>query len=345
MSVQIDKFEVITINTNYRLDPTNSTTQNFNYIINPPNWGGRAEDYYISVIQLDFPLSFYTIREGAGGSERNTFYITEDNLNYYPIILNSGNYTIDTLAGQIKKQLNNNVNLNLTYNCIVAQSTALDEPETGKIQIIYSNDVGTEIVKIKFLNSYRDDGDQINEVMGFSWFASGSNSYQDGESVVYTFDPTNKNLYSNIVCNLSCDDEVYIYSNIINPSSSIIKSSSLLYSISCRGSAPFSNVVYDNSDFLVNSKRLNTSTNIFNFTVVDEWGNTIDMNYGNWFMKIMIWKKGNIYNMIDNFIKYSVSYNKEQDEQFKNFLEQQNKETKGKGYKKLIKNVLLEENI
>ena len=327
MSFQISNIAIFNINSAYRLNIENSDVNNFNYEINIPDWG--EGEYFISVVSLDFPVSMYSIRDN-----KNTFYITEDNITYYPIILDNGNYSIDSIAGQIQLKLNTNPNLTNVYTVSTDADTMLNKPETGKLTISHNGTPDTG--KIKFLNSVSTDSNEIYAVLGFDYNGKGGGIINNG-SAVYSF--SGNTLISPYVCNLAPDDEVYIYSDIVLGNNISIRSNILL-NFSLRGAQPFSSLSYDTGDIIGTAKPLNRISSIFNFQIADQWHQLIDLNNADYYLKLAIFKKDNTFKKIDYFIKYLIQYNEKQEEIFKNILENIKKPEKENDNNKKIKDII-----
>jgi len=229
---------------------------------------GRLDEYdSVVVLSASIPKSYYTFPTG-----RNTFTFTENSIDY-TITITRGTYSATQLADYLSTELTNaGVN---TYTATINLNSA---------KFIFESNIST-IFSFTF-------GDYVASSLGFN------------PNTTYTRGPFNRILAPN-VCDVSPENDVYIRSNIV--SGGINSNEDILIDIQASGVAPFGRIQLYNIDLPGYTKGLNTSSNIYNFRITDEFNDELDLNGVDWTMSILFFKKSTIPQIIKDFIKYIVN--------------------------------------
>ncbi len=226
-------------------------------------------DYtHCCVMQASIPKSFYLIETGW-----NTFTL-EEGITQTTITLTPGNYTVNSLMTELTTQLNA-ASLN-TFTVSYPSSTL---PDTGKLTFTVSSG------NPKFIFS-----DYCYELLGFE---------PDSEN---TF--SGSSLTSTNVIKVQVEDTLTIRSDICNNGGI----NNVLQEIYANASVDFSSITYQCNSLEGCSKPLNSKdSNLFHFYLTNEDEQIIDTNGVNINFTILVYKKNNIFDKLQNFINYFVS--------------------------------------
>lgn len=107
-------------------------------------------------------------------------------------------------------------------------------------------------------------------------------------------------LNSTNVIKLKPEDQIYFHSNICSN-----KNDDVLQEIYAAGVASYGNILFQQFDVESNSKDFVTnSNNTFHFYITDENNTILNMNGQNITFTIMLFKRNNVWNLLNGFIKY-----------------------------------------
>jgi hypothetical protein len=226
-------------------------------------------DYdHACVLAASIPISYYMIQEGY-----NTFFLKEG-INVKMISFDVGNYSIISFCSRLKTLLNANTQSGFTYD--VKVSTVL-----GKIAMSVSNNNNVQ-------PSIQMIGTSLYKFFGFD---VGS---------VNTF--TSGSLTSSNVCQFITEETLYIHTDLVeNQNDNVIQE---IYAASY---APFSTISFINPCPLQYAKKIaTTKNNIYNFYLLNENDEPINMNGCNMSVTILFFKKQDD-GLLKDFIKYQLS--------------------------------------
>ena len=229
----------------------------------------------VVVLSASIPKSFYLFQNG-----QNTFQL-EENTTTVTITIPQGNYNRNSLATTVKNLLNTNSPNGWTYNITYPNiNTTVDEG------YYYFTVTGNSSQPSLIFGSY------CYEQLGFN--INSTNTFVGGS------------LNSVNVCNLSVETTLFIHSNV----SQNYNSDNTLQEIYSNGEPSFSYLNFINPCPHEYSKPFeNNSSQIFNFTLTDEYGNIINTNGVNINFTIMFYKKNVLDDMLKGYIKMKVLEN------------------------------------
>ena len=202
------------------------------------------------VLSMTVPRSFYLVRD-----KLNIFKVEVDGTTYQ-IAVPPGNYNARDFMPLLRNLLQPYVNMSISFDSI-----------TGKYAYSYTDE---KAVKFIFEHPSR-----IGLQMGFD--------------EVSTHEFVGKKLTSVNVLNFISTSTLFVHSDMVNDSSSILQE---LYA---DNTAPFSNLVYHCQYPGMYNKRLKNAKNgVFNFSLVDEHDQEVDLNGHHILMTILLYKKENL---------------------------------------------------
>lgn len=242
------------------------TDCNFSYKLDvPPNSGYT----HIAVLNAVIPKSYYLVQEGY-----NTFRLSE-NGNEITITIPVGNYSRQSFRSKLQQLLNANSPNNCVYTVSIPGT---GEPDTGKYTFNVSGNGGVQPI-------FNFDQNNIHEQLGF-----------DPES---TNQFIGNVMVSKNVIKFQIEDALFLRSNIVDNGVD-----NVLQMIPLVNNPDFSDVIFTNQDVLGYSKKLSHNTsNIYDFSLTDEDGVFMELNGQNMVFSVMLYKKSNIYDILENFIK------------------------------------------
>jgi len=244
----------------------NGTPSNFNYKVQITN--GSLEEYdSVVLLSTSIPKSYYAIEEN-----KNTFTFENETTTQVSIDIPIGTYSAYDFCEKLKELLD--ANSGNTYTCEINLQTA-------KITIT-SSDLGSTF---KIL-----PGNFLYERFGFD-----KNSTNTSASGI---------LVSSNVVDMSPENDLYIRSNVV--SGGINSNEDILIDVQASGIPPFGRVQLYNTDLQGYTKGLNNKSNIFNFTLTNEFNEELNLNGVDWTMSLLFFKKSSIPATIKDFIRYIV---------------------------------------
>lgn len=228
----------------------------------------NGEYDHACVLASSIPISYYMIQSGF-----NTFSLKEGLLSKI-ISLDIGNYSIISFSSMLKTALNANTLSSFVYD--VRFSVSL-----GKISISVSNNNAVQpVITMIGTNLFKFFGFDIGSVNTFS-----SNT-----------------LTSTNVCQFVTEETLYIHTDLIEN-----HTDNVLQEIYCGTFAPFSTVPFLNTCPLQYAKKITTTkNNIYNFYLLNENDEPINLNGGNMSMTILFFKKTDE-SLLKEYIKYEIS--------------------------------------
>lgn len=246
------------------------TASDFCYKIQIPT----SEHYdHVVVLQASIPLSYYLIRDGF-----NTFICKENDVDY-TITLPPGNYSYEEFATLVVQALNDNSPSGYQYNMTFSNLSA----------------------KFIFTVNNKYDSTILNVAFRFS----NSVAYQAGFDLNEWFYFNNNTLISENVVNFLPESVVNIHSDIV------LEDDGILQEIYSNNHVYFSNLVYNlTTDYMTYAKKLRTtSSNTFNFRLLDSDNNYLDTNGLPILITLLLFKKSNFEDNITEYIKYKFLQN------------------------------------
>lgn len=221
-----------------------------------------------AILSASIPKSYYLIDEN-----NDDFILVENNIQV-PINIPHGNYTITAWKQTLTSLLTSNSPNNWVYNVSFPNANQVNK---GKLLFtVIGNDSQPQFIF----------DEQLYKQFGF---------YQG----TYTFN--NNQLESINVINLQLINTIYIKSDIVNNKHDDVLQ--VLYS----NSSDFSNITFQATELLANSKPLATKNNFMNkFYLTDNNHQRINLNGLEFNFTIIFFKKNNTLQMIKDFIKLNL---------------------------------------
>lgn len=229
-----------------------------------------ASDEYdhACVLGASIPISYYMVQSGY-----NTFNLIEQTTTK-TISVDIGNYNISNFSTKLKALLNANTSYAYVYD--VSYSIVL-----GKIIISVSNNAGVQPV-IQMINT------NLYKFFGFN--AGSSNTF-----VSNTLTSTN-------VCQFITEETLYIHSDLVQNNDD-----NVLQDVYASSFIPFSTITYQATAPIEYAKKINTNkNNIYNFYLLNENDEPINLNGCNMSLTILLFKK-NDETLLKEYIKYQLS--------------------------------------
>jgi len=226
-------------------------------------------DYdHACVLASSIPISYYMVQSGF-----NTFSLKEGLLSKI-ISIDIGNYSIISFSSVLKTALNANTLSSFVYD--VKFSTVL-----GKISITVSNNNTVQpIITMIGTNLYKFFGFNIGSVNSF----------------------TSDSLTSANVCQFITEETLYIHSDLIEN-----HIDNVLQEVYCGYYPPFSTVPFLNPCPIQYAKKITTTkNNIYNFWLLNENDEPINLNGGNLSLTILFFKKTDD-SLLKEYIKYEIN--------------------------------------
>lgn len=116
---------------------------------------------------------------------------------------------------------------------------------------------------------------------------------------------TANTLVSKNVLNFIPETTMYVYSNLIETKQN--NTTNILQEFYGENNVNFSNLVYQCTTLDGYSKNINNGhRNSFTLTLLDEYGNLMNLNGRPWFITLLFYKSNDIFDTIKRFIKYTV---------------------------------------
>jgi len=107
------------------------------------------------------------------------------------------------------------------------------------------------------------------------------------------------------VLNFVPETSIYCYSNLIETRDN--NTTNILQEFYGQNNVNFSNLVYQCTSLEGYSKTINNAhRNSFTMTLLDEYGNLMNLNGRPWFVTLLFYKSNNIYDIIKTFLKYAI---------------------------------------
>jgi len=239
---------------------------------------------HVVVMQANFPISYYIVSSGS-----NTFTLTES-ASTVTISIPVGNYNMNSFQTVLTSLLNTNSPHSYTY--AVTSPNQFSTTSTMKYTFTVSGNGGVQPI-IAFPST-----SLVYEQCGFS--QTSSNHFSANTLVssnVVKFIPEDTLFIHSDICENFQDD---ILQDVYNGNSAVGAICSYQLSTSPEAYA----------------KRMQTKqSNIFKFSITDEFGNIINFNGLNCLITVMLFIKDNSLDVLKKYIKYSVSKEIEQQEE------------------------------
>jgi hypothetical protein len=273
-----------------------SIPSNFDILIDFPNNTIKEYDS-VCLIDVTIPKSYYAIQEGL-----NSFILKEEisrdgsfppNITYIDtsVRIEPGNYSATSFATILETRLNEEkINPKNYTNYLFSVSF---DVRVGKfsISLNFAEPLQSYVWGLSFSN-------YMFNRLGFD--PNRDYLYNTG---IYLTKPYT--LISPNVIDMSPETDILIKSTLI--SGAIDGNDNILYDVSTAGVPPFGITNISNINITDHTRELNTTTNIFNFQLVDEFNNPINMNKVDWSCTLFFYKKSTIPELIKNFISYIVN--------------------------------------
>jgi len=227
---------------------------------------------HVAVLSCSIPKSYYLVPLGE-----NTFVIRE-NGNDIMVTIPEGNYSITSFLYVL-----NNLFTGTLSHYSTSFPDSKTQPQTGKLTFTNTNNTASTFI---FENNH------LPEIFGF----------ERGSSNTFTIGQTSSSLVSQNVCNFNKESTIYLRSSLCSNGGE----DDILLELFCSSNPDYSTINFDNSGNLEeHSKKLvGGLSNIFNFTLTDEYGSRINLNGINCLITLCFYEKNNIDNLITGYIKY-----------------------------------------
>lgn len=263
--MNIDNSRVEYINSANR---DNGTNENFTYTMNM-----SQDEYYDKVVVLfaNIPISYYLINSGL-----NTFQLKELSTTV-TVTVPPGDYSATSFITVVLPLINSASPNNWTY------TMTLNNSFTNVMNGLFYYGVSGNSGQPSFIFS-----GFLFDQFGFN--ANSTNTFVSGL------------LQSVNVLNFIPETTMYLYSNLIDTKSN--NTTNILQEFYGQNNTNFSNLVYQCTAYEPYSKNINKSkTNSFTITLLDEYGNLMNLNGRPLFITLLFYKSNDIYDIIKRFIK------------------------------------------
>lgn len=262
-----DNKKIFYINSRNRLSGSDS---DFQYVIDLSNF----EPTHCVALQVNIPKSYYVVQDG-----KNTFVMTEENVNAVTVPIPAGNYNRTNFRVVISTLLNSYSPNGYTYT--VTYPNTASGTDTGKYTFLC---VGHTLEP----SFTFEDSSNIYETMGFD---VGTTAFVSGS------------LTSTNVIKLTVEDSIFIHSDLVAGFSG-----SILQEIFAADSSDFSNIVFENyAPTLYEKKMQGSSNNTYRFWILNENGQPINLNGLNWSMTLVCYQKDNLPDLQRGYIKWKLA--------------------------------------
>jgi hypothetical protein len=252
---------------------TNGTHDNFNVVINLNNQDIDS----VCLLRAIIKKTYYLVNNG-----QNTF-ILKEGAQTATITLPEGNYSATSFKNVLQTLLNNSSPNGFIYT--VSLPNPINQPSTGKFTYTVSNNAGVQPEFIMTTHLYEQLGFEENSTVQFA----------------------NDILTSLYIVNFQLKDTLRIHSNIVND-----QQDNILQEITASTSQDFSSIRYECFDIEANSKPFNIKTNNFNFVILDEEKQRINLSL-NVLYHLFFYKKNNSADIANNisvpYMKYMTLQN------------------------------------
>jgi hypothetical protein len=248
---------------------TAGTNEDFFYQLSP--WSNDDQYQFCCVMYANIPITYYLVTSG-----QNTFQLKEG-VTAVTITVPPGNYNTNSLAKVIATLLNTNSPNAWTYSFSLPNSVS--SAQTG----LYTYTVSGNSSQPYFIF-----GSYLYTVLGFN------------TNTTYQF--SGNSLTSVNVVNLTPETTLYLYSDIVETKDN--HAENILQEFYSSNTSPFSNIVYQCTEFEPYSKKMNkTKTNYIHFTLLNEFYNPISLNGQPFFITLLLYKRDNIVDLVRRYIK------------------------------------------
>ena len=240
------------------------TSSNFSYNIDIPD-GSNFDS--VLVVDMSIPFTYYIVRAG-----NNFFWLREKGVDTL-ITVPRGNYDVESFASTLTSLLNSNSPNGWTYQMTIDMTLAkYTYTVTGN---------GTDQPSFVLVNHLADQ----------TGFPTNSTNTLVGNT-----------LLSTDVLNFAGPNVLYLHSDIVDDSSSILQGAYPSNTI------PFSFITKQCPDPDLYTKKLRTnSSGVFNFSVTDGDNNEINLNGGEVVFELMLYKKLSIGDLFKKYVELQFS--------------------------------------
>jgi hypothetical protein len=224
------------------------------------------------VLQASIPLSYYLIQAGF-----NSFTLKEG-ASTGTITIPAGNYSAVSLITVLTTILNTSSPNGYIYT--ITMPNQYTSASTGRFTFSVTGNGATQPQFVFTTN--------LTELFGFD--QNSTNNF------------VSNSLTTNVL-NMIPENTVFIHSDIV-----VGDGSDILQEIYSNNTINYSMVTWVCPDVDAYSKKLSTNaTNIFKFTLTNEFGQILNLNNQNMLLTIMMYKKNNIDSIFKKFLEYSLS--------------------------------------
>lgn len=273
MSFISGEHQIFYINSHERLSGTDS---DFTYQL---KINRNVEFNRVAVLQCIIPKSYYLVQEG-----QNTFTLTENGVDTKITVL-AGNYNRKSMQRTLETLLNDASPNGWTYT--ITYPNASMEPDTGKFTFNVSGNGGVQPI-FTFTEF-------LYEQIGFN--ANSSNTF------------VSDHLTSTNTIKLQKEDSLYVCSDICTVADG--KNAVLQEVFANADSETFSNIKFTCPDVQAYSKKFNSGSDIYRFTLTDENFRPINLNGLNIVISLVLYKNQDSWmKIITDYIKLRAHQNK-----------------------------------
>lgn len=231
----------------------------------------------VVVLSANIPKTYYGVQ-----ANYNTFTIVEGS-NQAIITIPPGTYTRTAFASCLASLLTSSSPSNFTYTITIPNT--ITGAETGKFTYIVSNN-GSVQPHFVFIDN------NINEPTGF---------YKNS-----TFTFSSNQLVSAAVCNFAVETCLFIHSDICYNE---LTQDNILQEIYTSGIGYNSYVSYTNFNAKLYSKKIMNKSQVYNFSLTDEFGTPLDLNGVNLTFTILLYCSSKFEPLVEKYIRYMTNKN------------------------------------
>jgi hypothetical protein len=282
-----------TVNSVKRINRATTTSSNFKYnlSIDDDDWDS------VTINSCQIPKQWYTLQRGVVGSDDyfdNEFRISEDGgSTYETVTVPPGNYNVFNFPRVLKPLLDAaSVSLGNNFQYTISYPDRLTETDTGKFTYNVTNNGGVQPWIRLFDN-------RIREMMGLGCYDS------SGAETPCKF--VGNELVSDEQVNMQWTTSVVIKSNIALNNGNKNQDSAILAVIPVTTVPDGSMVVYNSIGLDLDSRELaNNGGDLFEFSLYDDQDRLLDLNGGEWFLQLQIFKRNKYYDIATKKMKIDI---------------------------------------
>lgn len=274
-----------TVNSKHRLHKSTTSSSSFTYRL---DIGDAGEYDSVTINYCTIPKFYYTLNQGVLGNDDtydNQFELSEDNgSTWTTITVPVGNYNIQNFQIVIIPLLNAaSVVLGNTFTYSISYPDPSTETDTGKFTYSVTGNAGVQ-------PQFKMNDNRIRKIMGLGCYDA------NGAEMPCIF--TGDSLISDEIVDMHWTRHIVIKSNIALNAGNNSQDSAILAVIPVGTVDDREMIQFASPGLDLDSGQLsNSSGNIFEFSIHDDQDRLLDLNGGEWFMQIQLFKQNRYFDI------------------------------------------------